>query len=113
MILNPKREFIVENSEDPRFSIMKSTPYDRSRTSMDCFKMCDECKKDYENPSDRRFHAQPIACRNCGPNTILEDLDKHKKVDDYAFGGGGGTIDKTQSHLLLDRQKEKLKSRDK
>jgi hydrogenase maturation protein HypF len=64
----------------PRFSIMKSTPYDRSRTSMDCFKMCHECKKDYENPSDRRFHAQPIACRNCGPNTILEDLDKHKKV---------------------------------
>ena len=62
----------------PRFSIMKSTPYDRSRTSMDCFQMCNDCKKEYENPNDRRFHAQPIACGKCGPNTILEELSNSK-----------------------------------
>ncbi|WP_419610941.1 Sua5/YciO/YrdC/YwlC family protein, partial [Thiolapillus sp.] len=28
---------------------------------------------EYEDPSDRRFHAQPNACPDCGPRLWLED----------------------------------------
>ncbi len=59
----------------PRFSIIKTLPYDRANTTMSEFKMCDFCKKEYENPTNRRFHAQPIACNNCGARAFLRDLE--------------------------------------
>ena len=37
------------------------------------FKLCEECQQEYENPLDRRFHAQPNACPKCGPRTWLTD----------------------------------------
>jgi hydrogenase maturation protein HypF len=55
----------------PRFSIIKSLPYDRPNTSMKNFEMCAQCREEYENPLDRRFHAQPIACPKCGPQVQL------------------------------------------
>ena len=35
------------------------------------FPMCEECEKEYHNPLDRRFHAQPNACPKCGPHISL------------------------------------------
>ena len=72
----------------PRFSIIRDIPYDRQNTSMKPFEMCPECRKEYENIADRRFHAQPVSCWHCGPqyrwvtknkeenrfDTILRDL---------------------------------------
>jgi len=52
----------------PRFSILRDLPYDRSHTTMAAFALCPACRAEYENPADRRFHAQPIACPDCGPN---------------------------------------------
>jgi hydrogenase maturation protein HypF len=37
------------------------------------FQMCAACQAEYENPLDRRFHAQPNACPECGPAVWLAD----------------------------------------
>jgi len=56
----------------PRFSIVKSIPYDRPNTSMSGFPLCPDCEREYKDSSDRRFHAQPIACPVCGPQVCLQ-----------------------------------------
>ena len=61
----------------PRFTIVRSIPYDRPRTSMSVFPMCDECRAEYENPQNRRFHAQPNACWKCGPQLEFLDAQGH------------------------------------
>jgi hydrogenase maturation protein HypF len=35
--------------------------------------MCPECQKEYDNPVDRRFHAQPNCCPTCGPKLEITD----------------------------------------
>ncbi|MEG0371952.1 MAG: Sua5/YciO/YrdC/YwlC family protein, partial [Clostridium sp.] len=62
----------------PRYSIIKKLPYDRETTTMNNFQMCHECKCEYENPLDRRFHAQPNCCSKCGPSLILLDKNMRK-----------------------------------
>ena len=57
----------------PRFSIIKSLPYDRANTTMNAFKMCEFCGGEYKNPLNRRYHAQPVSCPNCGPRLALKD----------------------------------------
>jgi len=59
----------------PRYSIVKTVPYDRPNTSMKPFAMCEECQKEYDNPLDRRYHAQPISCERCGPTLSLKDMN--------------------------------------
>ncbi|HFJ2263342.1 TPA: Sua5/YciO/YrdC/YwlC family protein, partial [Campylobacter coli] len=70
----------------PRFSIIKNLPYDRCNTTMEALKMCEFCKSEYEDPKNRRFHAQPISCPQCKIDVFL----KNKKgeilaQDDEAF----------------------------
>jgi len=57
----------------PRYSIVKTIPYDRPNTTMSVFKMCPKCAAQYEDVTDRRFHAQPVACPICGPKIWLTD----------------------------------------
>jgi len=59
----------------PRFTGVKSLPYDRERTHMHDFPMCSDCVTDYQNPLDRRFDAQGITCSHCGPKMSLLDAD--------------------------------------
>lgn len=55
----------------PRFTVIKSIPYDRERTSMDEFPLCDECTLEYRDPLDRRYHAEATCCQTCGPSVFL------------------------------------------
>jgi len=55
----------------PRYSIIHTLPYDRPRTTMKAFTMCAICGQEYENPENRRFHAQPNCCPACGPKLAL------------------------------------------
>lgn len=66
---NPRHGYAFTNCVNcgPRFSITRSIPYDRASTVMACFPLCPDCAAEYSDPSNRRFHAQPIACASCGP----------------------------------------------
>ncbi len=55
----------------PRFTIIEDVPYDRHKTTMRAFPMCPACQQEYDNPLNRRFHAQPNACPVCGPHVHL------------------------------------------
>ena len=55
----------------PRFTIVRSLPYDRPNTTMAGFPLCADCRREYEDPGDRRFHAEPIACPVCGPRLSM------------------------------------------
>ncbi|AQT67545.1 Carbamoyltransferase HypF [Anaerohalosphaera lusitana] len=78
----------------PRYSIIKSIPYDRPNTTMNQFEMCPACRKQYEDPTDRRFHAQPVACPACGPHIWLTDAENNVLTE-----GTEGTIERTAAML--------------
>ena len=49
------------------------------------FEMCTECAAEYHDPRDRRFHAQPVACPDCGPQIWLEDNGVRRAVREDAL----------------------------
>ena len=87
---------------------------------MSAFSMCPSCRKEYITVSDRRFHAEPVACNHCGPSYYA--LYNKVEVTDYskllnlssrllregeviAAKGIGGY------HLICDARNEKAVSR--
>ncbi len=66
----------------PRYSIIRTIPYDRPNTTMSAFAMCEKCASQYHDVSNRRFHAQPVACPQCGPKIWLADSKSNKIESD-------------------------------
>jgi hydrogenase maturation protein HypF len=51
----------------PRYTVIRSMPFERADTTMADFALCGVCRQEYDGPADRRFHAQTTACAACGP----------------------------------------------
>ncbi len=80
----------------PRFSIIRELPYDRPNTTMSSFTMCRSCRDEYDDPSNRRFHAQPNACQDCGPAVTHLDGAGNETT-------GDGAIEATVGDLIAGR----------
>ncbi len=63
-----------------RFTLLSSLPYDRDNTAMRGFPMCDSCRHEYTDMTDRRFHHQTVCCPDCGPRYRILDRDG-KEID--------------------------------
>ncbi|MBF0329442.1 MAG: carbamoyltransferase HypF [Nitrospirae bacterium] len=112
----------------PRYSITEKVPYDRPNTTMSTFRMCAKCEAEYNNPTDRRFHAQPNACAACGPrvsltgsrqpaieskDAIIEAIALLKEGKILAIKGLGGfhlACDALNKHAVLRLREKKRKS---
>lgn len=73
--------FITCTDCGPRFSILRSIPFDRENTSMHEFVMCEKCKHEFANPTNRRFYSQTNSCNSCGIK--LEWYDFSTKSNEY------------------------------
>ncbi|NQV10664.1 MAG: carbamoyltransferase HypF [Cyanobacteria bacterium] len=51
----------------PRFSLLRSLPFERRNTTLVAYPLCPACAAEYADLSNRRFHAQTSGCPVCGP----------------------------------------------
>jgi hydrogenase maturation protein HypF len=90
----------------PRYSILIGIPYDRPNTTMRNFELCRSCRREYESHGDRRFHAQPNACADCGPRLRVVPETKEDTFAHVARALAEGKIVAVKGiggfHLMLD-----------
>ena len=56
------------------------------------FPMCARCASEYADPADRRFHAQPVACHDCGPRLRLQIDGSTLTGDDRVLAGAHAAL---------------------
>ncbi len=118
--------FITCTNCGPRYSIIKSLPYDRETTTMDKFEMCPVCRTEYDNPLDRRYYSQTNSCPVCpielslfengeihdnftNLNYIVEQWKTGKIIAIKGIGGYILTCDATNSSTITRLRKLKYR----
>ena len=102
-----RHPFISCTACGPRYTIMSDVPYDRERTTMSGFPMCESCEMEYEGDKSitthdkassharisigNRYYAQTICCNDCGPGLSADTAYDHYE--------GDGAFDETISQL--------------
>jgi hydrogenase maturation protein HypF len=120
-----RHAFVTCTTCGPRFTIVRTLPYDRDGTTMAGFAMCSDCQREYETPSDRRFHAETISCPRCGPafavcggngqlkasadpiNTVVDALARGGVAAVKGIGGYHLACDATQPAAVAELKKRK------
>lgn len=77
----------------PRFTIIEEIPYDREKTSMKAFPMCEFCQNQYCTITNRRYHAEPVCCPQEGPKFSMSIEEAAHLLDEgriVAVKGLGG-----------------------
>jgi hydrogenase maturation protein HypF len=64
------------------------------------FSLCSKCKVEYDDPLNRRYHAQTISCPKCGPNYQLYDKDNKKIVNENMLQFFADSIDEEQIGVI-------------
>lgn len=88
----------------PRYTLVKDIPYDRPLTTMQPFPMCEVCEREYLDPTDRRFHAQPNACPICGPTVWLIDAKNCEWTSFLETSPSAGKAAIASFHSSIERQ---------
>jgi hydrogenase maturation protein HypF len=78
----------------PRASVLRALPWDRERTTLAPFPLCADCRREYEDPEDRRYHAEAIACPACGPRLVARNAAGRALASDP---GARGAAAQTQA----------------
>ena len=91
----------------PRYSVLASMPWDRSRTALAAWSFCNRCDEEYQLLEGRRGHAEIISCPSCGPRLWLRQRQTDATV---ASGVSGFRMDQAETadeeHRLLLRAAE-------
>jgi hydrogenase maturation protein HypF len=68
----------------PRFTIVVGVPYDRARTTMAGFPLCDECRAEYEDPAVKGLGGYHLACDAADEDAVAR-LRVRKYREDKPF----------------------------
>ena len=80
--------FITCTQCGPRYSIMKSIPYERENTSMEYFDMCGDCSAEYDDTFGRRFFSQTNSCPECKIGFNIWEKDTNTSACQFRNGFG-------------------------
>jgi len=85
----------------PRYSIIRSMPFEREHTTMTHFPLCSSCHGEFTDPTNRRFHAQTTSCRTCGPRMYWCDPHGNKQSCSHTVIDESATLIRKGAILAL------------